>query len=77
MSNEKDFYIYAYYFISTDHIFYIGKGHKNRYKETRRRNAYFKNILAKYKNEVGVKKLYTELSEVEAANLERKLIAEY
>ena len=50
------FYVYAYYIISTNEIFHIGKGTGNRYLNiTNSRNKYFKNIINKYKNDYSVK----------------------
>ena len=75
---EKEYYIYAWYYKSSGVIFYIGKGKKLRYCDTKHsRNAYFKNILSSHKDDVDVKFLYIGLSDNEAAELERKLIHEY
>lgn len=76
--NERRFYVYAYYLKSTNHIFHIGKGTGNRYKNiTQSRNQYFKNIINKYKNDVDVKILKDNLTENEAWDLEKELIAKY
>lgn len=72
------FYVYAYYFKSTGHIFYIGKGKNNRYKELKAsRNDYFKNIINKYADDIEVKFLKQNLTEQDAWNLEKELIAQY
>lgn len=74
----KKFYIYAYFFKSTDKVFYIGKGTGNRYLDTiHSRNDYFKNIVSKYSSDIDVKLLFENLEETEAFDLERKLIHEY
>ena len=74
----KKFYIYAYFFKSTDEIFYIGKGTGKRYLDTvHSRNDYFKNIISKYPTDVDVKLLFENLEESAAFNLERQLIKEY
>ena len=74
----KTFYIYAYYFKSTNEIFYIGKGTGNRYLDiVHSRNEYFKNIISKYFDDVNVKLLYENLEEDKAFELEKKLIKEY
>ena len=78
MNNENKYYIYAWYYINTNEIFYIGKGSNNRYIDTKRsRNKYFKNIIQKEGNNVNVKKLYENLNEEESYRLERELIHEY
>lgn len=74
----KEYYVYAWFFKSTGKVFHIGKGKGNRYLETRiSRNTYFKNIVAKYPNDVDVKKIAENLTDDDACSLERKLIAEY
>lgn len=76
--NENKYYIYAWYYINTDEIFYIGKGLNNRYIDTKgSRNEYFKNIIRKEGNNANVKKLYENLSEEESYRLERELIHKY
>lgn len=73
-------YVYAWYYVNTGEIFYIGKGSNNRYKELKaHRNQFFKNIIKKHldKHEVDVKKLYENLGEKESLDLERKLIHYY
>ena len=79
MSEKNDFYVYAWFFKEDGHIFHIGKGRGNRCYDTKNsRNSYFKNIIDKYKDEVSVKKLTdSNLTDKQAAELERKLIAEY
>lgn len=72
------FYVYAWYFKSTGHIFHIGKGTGNRYLDTvHSRNSYFKNIIEKYPDDVAVKKLAENITNEDACALERKLIAKY
>ena len=79
MTNEVDtnkiYYVYAWYYKDTGEVFYVGKGKNDRYIETRNRNQYFKNIISK--NEVCVKKLFENLSESEAFDLEIKTIKQY
>ena len=46
MQKIKKYYVYAWYYVDTNKIFYIGKGKGNRYLETKNsRNSYFKNII--------------------------------
>lgn len=72
------YYVYAWYFKSTNYVFHIGKGKGNRYKETTvHRNSYFKNILKKHANDVDVRILIDNLTNDEALSKERELIAEY
>ena len=78
MNNKRKYYIYCWYYVDTNEIFYIGKGCNNRYIDTvNSRNEYFKNIINLEGNNVNVKKLYENLAEDESYELERKLIREY
>lgn len=77
-TTENKYYIYAWYYIESNEIFYIGKGCDNRWKDVvHHRNNYFKSIINKEQNKVSVKKLYENLYESNAWDLERKLIHEY
>ena len=42
------YYVYEWYVIDTNEIFYVGKGSRNRYKYTDR-NALFQEMIKKYK----------------------------
>lgn len=72
---KKDFYVYEWYNVNTNEIFYVGKGRKDRYKNILQRNNYFKNYYNKYKCDV--RKVKTELEENEAFELEKELIEKY
>ena len=75
---QTNFYVYAWYFKSSNEIFHIGKGTGNRYKDINHsRNKYFKNIVSKYINDIDVKILYNNLTEKDAFNIEHDLILEY
>ena len=77
-TKENKYYIYAWYYINTGEIFYIGKGCYDRWKDVvTSRNDYFKSIIEKEGENVTVKKLYENLCEKDAWDLERKLIHEY
>lgn len=39
------FYVYEWYNVDNNEIFYVGKGAKNRYKDVYRRNKIFKEYL--------------------------------
>lgn len=41
------FYVYEWYNTETEEIFYVGKGHKNRYK-VRKHNAFFNDYIKRY-----------------------------
>ena len=69
------YYIYAWYFTGSDHVFYIGKGKGRRYKDIKSRNSKFKNFIAKC--DCSVKKLYENLEEDEAYKKEIETIAFY
>lgn len=72
---RKDFYIYEWYNTDTNEVFYVGKGTKNRYKDTYNRNKYFKNYYNKYN--CSVRKVKIDLDENEAFKLEMELIKQY
>lgn len=72
---KNDFYVYEWFNIKTNEVFYVGKGRNNRYKDIKQRNTYFKNYYNKYKCEV--RKIKTNLSEDDAFKFEKELISEY
>lgn len=72
---KKVFYVYEWFNIETDEVFYVGKGKNNRYKNIKQRNKYFINYYNKYK--CNVRKVKENLLEDEAFDLEVKLIADY
>lgn len=71
------FYIYEWYNIDTNYVFYVGKGCNDRYKKvcTDSRNKYFLNYYNKYNCDV--RKIYENLSEKNAFELEIKTISKY
>lgn len=75
---NNDFYVYRWYYKDTNITFHIGKGKGQRYKEkTQSRNIYFKNIINKEGDNVTSEILVDNLTEQEAWDLEKQLIAEY
>lgn len=75
---EKEFYVYRWYYIDTNETFHIGKGKGNRYKQkSNHRNEYFKNIIQKEKDNVTSEILKDNLTEQEAWDLEKQLIKSY
>lgn len=76
--DKKEFYVYRWYYINTNETFHIGKGKGQRYKEKKQsRNQFFKNIINKEKDNVTSEILVNNLTEQEAWDLEKQLIAEY
>lgn len=71
----KTFYVYAHFIPNSDTPFYVGKGTGRRYKKTDNRNKWWRYIVAKYGYESRI--LSESLSENEACELEKKLIAQY
>lgn len=72
---EKYFYVYKWFNTETNEVFYIGKGCKNRYKETSRRN---KNFLDYYNSNPCQSEIIEYFdTEEEAFKKEYQLIQEY
>lgn len=70
----KDFYVYEYFIVDTNEIFYVGKGTGNRKNELHNRNEYFKSVYNKYKCEVRI--ILDSLTNEEACQREIERIAE-
>ena len=72
----NDFYVYEYIRLDTNEPFYIGKGHKNRWRKLDREyNPYFMNIINKIPFVVNI--LHDNLDEETAFGLEVWYIREY
>ena len=72
---EKYFYVYKWYNIETNEIFYIGKGCGNRYKDISKRN---KDFLDYYNNHSCTSEIIKYFdNEEEAFQMEHQLIKEY
>lgn len=69
---KHNFYVYAYYRLDTNEIFYIGKGHGGRCYNINNRSNYFKNICNKV--DVAVVILIDGLTEDEAFMYEAESI---
>ena len=78
-SNEnRNYYVYRWYYKNTGVTFYGGKGTNNRYKDKRadRRNVFFNSLIDMQKDNVVSEKIYEKLTEKEALELENKTISE-
>lgn len=59
MDDKKIYYVYKWIRLDTNQVFYIGKGHGNRYKDRSMRNKYFNNVV----NKVGIDNIKIEIIE--------------
>ena len=78
-SNEnRNYYVYRWYYKNTGVTFYVGKGTNNRYKDKRanRRNVFFNSLIDMQKDNVASEKIYEKLTEKEALELENKTVSE-
>ena len=69
---ENNYYVYKWIRLDNNTIFYIGKGHENRYKKLSDRNKHFKNIYNSVETKVEIIK--ENLTEQEALDLEVEII---
>jgi hypothetical protein len=69
------FYVYEWYNVETNEIFYVGKGCNNRYKNISDRNKYFKDYISKNKVDVRIVKFFE--TEEEAFKYEAELTKQY
>lgn len=74
MDKNKIYYVYEWYIIETNEIFYVGKGKDNRYK-TVKRNKFFNDMYNSHNCNVRI--VYDKLSEKEAFAKEIELIKYY
>ena len=72
---KKYFYVYKWFNIETNEVFYIGKGCRNRYKEISRRNKDFLDYYNKHSCSSEIIEFFD--SEEEAFQREYQLIQEY
>ena len=68
------FYVYEWFIVSTNEIFYVGKGTCKRKKEIHNRNEYFKSVYNKYECDVRI--IYDNLTNEESCQKEIERIAE-
>ena len=75
---SKNFYVYEWYYVNTEIVFYVGQGTNGRYKDTSnyQRNKFFNNVVNMQKNNIASRKIYNKLDKKEALELENKTINE-
>lgn len=71
---ENKFYVYKWFNVETNEIFYIGKGSKNRYKQVTQRNKLFKEYLNKNNCKSEILQYFE--NEIDAFEYEHNLIIE-
>lgn len=77
-ASEPIFYVYGWFLKSTGEYFHIGKGKGKRFQDKKNhRNQYFRNMINKYGDDVDVELMVIGLTNDEALNLEREMIAYY
>lgn len=75
MSESKNYYVYIWYVVNTNEVFYVGKGKGRRYKHTSGRNKFFTDMYESH--DCAVKKVYENLTEQEAFQKEREVVRWY
>ena len=75
MAEEKYYYIYEWYNIETNEVFYVGKGCRGRSGQVTRRNKKFKDYYNTHKCDVRRVEYFDD--EVEALKREHEIILEY
>lgn len=68
------YYVYEWYIVDTGHIFYVGKGTRNRYKVHSKRNKLFMNVYNEFNCESRIIKFFD--NEKDAFEYEAKYIKE-
>ena len=68
------FYVYEWYVIETGEIFYVGKGSRNRYRQTSKRNKLFKFYIEHFKCDTRIIKIFD--NEEDAFKFEHERILE-
>ena len=72
---DRRFYVYEWYVIDTNEVFYVGKGTGDRYKRLRGRNYFFQCMYNSHNCDV--RKIYENLTEDEAFKKEIEVIKYY
>lgn len=75
MNNEKVYYVYIWYIVETNEVFYVGKGKGKRYKDVSHRNKFFRDMYTSHN--CNVRKIYENLTEYEAFQKEQEIIKWY
>ena len=75
MDESREYYVYIWYIVDTNEVFYVGKGKGRRYKQISGRNKFFTDMYGSHNCEV--KKVYENLTEQEAFQKEREVVRWY
>lgn len=75
MDEPRDYYVYIWYIVDTNEVFYVGKGKGRRYKQISSRNKFFTDMYRSHNCEV--RKVYENLTEQEAFQKEREVVRWY
>ena len=77
MDENKTYYVYEWYNEETGDVFYVGKGHGDRYKQKSKtkRNRFFMRYINKYRCASRI--IIDNLTEEEAYEKEREIISQY
>lgn len=75
ITTDLRYYVYEWFVVETNEIFYVGKGTKNRYKTRKRQNKFFMNFLNSHNCESRI--LFDGLSETDAYQKEIETISNY
>lgn len=75
MNDSREYYVYIWYVVDTNEVFYVGKGKGRRYKQISNRNKFFTNMYESHNCDV--KKIYENLTESEAFQKERETVKWY
>lgn len=74
---KRGYYVYLHQSTESGEVFYVGKGSENRAWETQNRNQDWKDRVSELNGEWEVEIYKGDLSEIEAFNLEEKLVKKY
>ena len=71
----EQFYVYEWYIVQTQEVFYVGKGKNNRWKSLQSRNKFFIDMYNSHECDTRI--VYDKLTETEAFAKEKELIKYY